>query len=101
MQDFIGKSQLMDLHTTTPGWTWHNNTLGQARIFAKLDRVLCNTSWLSLMPTSFYETLSHSTSDHKPIILHLFPPTRQCPKAFKYFTAWQLMEGYRDLVHTV
>lgn len=98
LQDFINKTQLLELHSTSPGWTWHNMNVGSSRIYAQLDRILCNTHWLSLMPSSYYETLSHLSSDHKPLLLHLIQLTRTNSKPFKYFKSWQSIEGYKEIV---
>src|SRR4051812_8384616 len=84
IQDFINKTNLLELRSSTPGWTWHNMSIGSSRIYAKLDRILCNTHWLTLMPSSYYEALSHLTSDHKPLLLHLTKPPSGTSKPFKY-----------------
>lgn len=39
--DCITHCSLTDLSVGS-SWSWHNNTHGNARIFGKIDRVLCN-----------------------------------------------------------
>jgi mannosylglycoprotein endo-beta-mannosidase len=98
--DCLNNCGLTDLKSNASNWSWHNNQSGKSRIYAKLDRGLCNDQWLNLLPESHLEYKSSSTSDHNLMLVQLKPTTISGPKTFKFFNHWMSMEGFNDLLQT-
>src|SRR3954470_4497038 len=97
--DFTSKAGLLDVPTSSPiQWTWHNNNMGDRRIYSRLDRAMCNLIWLSAAPTSICKVLSYVSSDHCPLLLHISPNNAGKARPFKYFSSWSQLPGYADAV---
>ena len=62
--DFISNCSLLDMRSMGSTWTQNNKSHNYGRIAGRLDRILCNSHWLDILPLAFYEFLPHSTSDH-------------------------------------
>ena len=58
--DFITNCTLSDLRSVGNCLSWNNKSLDGGRITGRLDRTLCNTSWLQTLPMSCYEYLAPS-----------------------------------------
>ena len=50
--DLIHSYALTDIRHTVDKWSWHNKVIGSKRIVGRLDRALCNTSWIYVFPCS-------------------------------------------------
>ena len=59
---------------------------------------LCNEGWLDLLPASYYDYLSPSTSDHAPMLIHMICKSNIGHKLFKFFNYWLQCEGFDDLL---
>ena len=82
--DFTAACALTDISHTGGKWSSHNNVTGARRLVGRLDRALCNTAWISVLPGSYYEYLSHSSSDHSPIFMHMLEKQETGKKPFKF-----------------
>ena len=67
---FITSCSLTDLRSVGTYWSQNNKCMEGGRIIGRLDRSLCNSKWLDVLPLSYYEYLSHSSSDHAPCLLN-------------------------------
>ncbi|XP_058071196.1 uncharacterized protein LOC131220260 [Magnolia sinica] len=59
-------------------FTWCNNKEGNARVWARLDRVLINSPWVSMFQLFRVEHLPQTNSNHAPLRLVL--PAQTPPK---------------------
>src|SRR3954465_8166037 len=97
--DFSSKAGLIDVPTSSnTQWTWHNNNMGDKRIYSRLDRAMCNPIWLNTAPTSICKVLSHMSSDHCPILVHIFTNIPGKARPFKYFSSCSQLPGYAEVV---
>ncbi|XP_058111584.1 uncharacterized protein LOC131254898 [Magnolia sinica] len=65
--DMIHNSGLLDAGFEGKCFTWCNNREGNARVWARLDRVLLNSTWVSQLPLCRVEHLPRIISDHAPL----------------------------------
>jgi len=101
LKDFnecISYCSLPDISCTGSIWSWSNRTTGQRRIVGRLDRILCNTSWIDKLPESVYAYLCSSSSDHAPMLLQIKPTTNSGPKPFRFYNYWKECEGFSDIL---
>lgn len=83
--DCLTQAGLFDLRFHGELNTWTNKT-PTAPIAKKLDRLLVNQSWISLLPHSSATFLSPNFSDHSPCVLDLDVPLPiSGTKPFKFF----------------
>ncbi|VVB09125.1 unnamed protein product [Arabis nemorensis] len=84
-RDCLLQMGMFDLRSQGPQFTWTNNQPSDP-IVEKLDRVLVNSSWISMFPNSTTTFLAPNISDHCPALLDL---SYQLPKTgtrpFKFF----------------
>lgn len=62
--DFVTTHQLVDLGFSGPKFTWRRGTQ-----FARLDRALANTAYLSAFPNIAVQHLPKIQSDHRPLLI--------------------------------
>ncbi|XP_062109857.1 uncharacterized protein LOC133821725 [Humulus lupulus] len=79
-------------------FTWNNKKNGDERIYAKLDRVLANSDWVSSYPTAEAVFLPEGDFDHSPILLSVFQEVAGGKKPFRYFDMWSTAPSYRERV---
>lgn len=81
-------SSLTHLATRRAEFTWNNGRRCMARIERRLDRAICNDSWLSFWDSSTCCALPKSQSDHHPLLMIMKkgPSTGPCP--FKFLAMW-------------
>lgn len=60
---------LIDMGFNGNSFTWYNKWPNGRTMFEQLDRVFCNSAWLSVFPNSKVDNLGFRTSDHKPVKL--------------------------------
>ncbi|KAJ0983984.1 hypothetical protein J5N97_002340 [Dioscorea zingiberensis] len=110
---FIVHNNLSDLKFSGPPFTWCNNQRGGSRIWARLDRILCNDKWLD--EASYYHVphLARCQSDHAPILLKCWKQLQNIKKPFRFDNNWINLpechksveeiwntEGLRNPMHT-
>ncbi|XP_058106324.1 uncharacterized protein LOC131249536 [Magnolia sinica] len=89
---------LMDAGLSGNRFTWSNNQVGSPRVWARLDRVLCNGSWINSFPHFQVKHLPHVNSDHCPLLL-AFPPMMQYfLKSFRFQRMWILHQEYPNVI---
>jgi hypothetical protein len=98
VEDLISDWELEDIIPTNGKFTWSNRRLGPGHIAARLDRFLVQSSFLSLGLLATSKVLPHSTSDHKPVSLSLFPPSTLGPLPFRFCPSWAHHENFQSLV---
>lgn len=71
--NFLNKSNLVDLGFSGPLFTWTNNREFGCTIRTRIDRCHANPRWISLFPNSKVFHLPRIHSDHCPILLKTIP----------------------------
>ncbi|XP_057251813.1 uncharacterized protein LOC130591882 [Beta vulgaris subsp. vulgaris] len=89
---------LSDLKSTGAYYTWNNKQEGEARVFSKLDRALCNDKWLEMLPTSEAWFMPEGLFDHSPILVRVHKEIVQGNKPFKYYQMWSKAPDFQRRV---
>ncbi|GMI81993.1 hypothetical protein HRI_001868600 [Hibiscus trionum] len=66
----VEECSLLDLGYTGPWFTWEKGRFSETNIRERLDRGLANPVWEAQFPDYHIRHLSHSFSDHRPILLN-------------------------------
>jgi len=90
---------LIHLETNGVRFTWTNRREGGAFMAQRIDRAICNESWIDYWSVFSCNTLVKCFSDHFPLLLTLNknPPITIIPR-FKFFKAWTDFESCESLV---
>lgn len=90
-QNRIQQCGLMDLGSIGSKFTWKGQTYGTYdRMFARLDRGMCNASWRLAFPNAFVKVLTRvDFSDHHPILINLHGSDGgRETRPFRFESAW-------------
>lgn len=79
--------QLTHLMTRGAQFTWSNGRRGNCTE-KRLDRAICNDSWLNYWYSVSCCTLTRSKSDHFPLLVSLKKEERNYSSSFKFFKMW-------------
>ncbi|XP_074293057.1 uncharacterized protein LOC141619961 [Silene latifolia] len=85
-QDFTSwrfDNSLLDVPFFGPLFTWFNNRSDDQLIMERLDRACANTDLFQLFPAISVMHLPILVSDHAPIILKFFPPTKVVRRPYR------------------
>lgn len=93
----IQEAGLEDVKASGLHFTWQNNNEA-VFIRRKLDRVLINDKWMESYTYSEAKFLSHSTSDHTPMILHIGTNQPKGGKTFRFFNHWTQIPGFWPII---
>ncbi|XP_050222755.1 uncharacterized protein LOC126672846 [Mercurialis annua] len=69
-------------------FTWNNHRSEQDNIKERLYRFLCSPSFRQLAPFAIVQHLDELGSDHRPILLDLFPSRIKTPRLFHFDRRW-------------
>lgn len=78
----------MDLGYIEYHFTWNNRRIENDNIQERLDKVLSNSAWRILLPQAIVRHLPTHKSDHKLIILHMYPFYPSRLKPFRFEKMW-------------
>ncbi|KAI9081966.1 hypothetical protein K1719_036228 [Acacia pycnantha] len=97
-KDFIHSSGLVDLGSQGPKFTWRRGSL-----LMRLDRALCNSSWLHRFPSGLVNHLPKILSDHRPIAISINPTqqVRPSPKHFRFLAPWISHPDFQGIVQRI
>lgn len=70
-QDWVSRNGLIDLGYVGVVFTWSHGESTATRWAARLDRALFDDPWRRLFPTALVRHLTHSHSDHCPLLWEL------------------------------
>jgi hypothetical protein len=90
VEDIMLDWDLEDIKPSRGKFTWTNKRVGLSHIIARLDRFLVQNSFLLLGLNFSSKIMSHSVSDHKPILLELSRDENLGPIPFRFSPAWLL-----------
>ncbi|KAI9117386.1 hypothetical protein K1719_011552 [Acacia pycnantha] len=80
------------METSGPFYTWKGPKWeGLERVFKRLDRCLCNVSWLELFEDAKVRVIPRIGSDHHPLLIKMIVDRpRAESRTFRYEMAWQM-----------
>ncbi|GMI95318.1 hypothetical protein like AT1G43760 [Hibiscus trionum] len=85
---------LSDVGYQSRWYTWEKGKFESTNIRERLDRGVANNAWWSLHPHFVLSHMTHSFSDHCPLLMDTF--TQSTPRSlwhFKFEAAWLLEES--------
>ncbi|KAI9112328.1 hypothetical protein K1719_016851 [Acacia pycnantha] len=69
------------------------------RVYKKLDRCLCNVSWLEKYENAEARILPRIHSDHHPVLVNLLGETQSAgPRNFRFQIMWQMHEKFNEVL---
>ncbi|KAF5480638.1 hypothetical protein F2P56_001374 [Juglans regia] len=92
---------LLDLPYVRNRLSWCNGRLGVRCIWARLDRVLVNMTFINLWGDVHVEYLPRSSSDHLPMVVSLCREQSMVARPFRFQCMWGTHEGFLPLVKEV
>lgn len=101
MEDFVNWSDtnhLIHLPTRDSFFTWSNRRGGNAFTERRLDRSICNQSWLDMCSSLSCSTLLRHPSDHSPLLLDFNHTTSRFGSQFKFLKMWAMHDDCINLV---
>ncbi|KAJ0984543.1 hypothetical protein J5N97_002899 [Dioscorea zingiberensis] len=98
---FIAHSNLAELKFSGSPFTWCNNQGGQSRIWARLDRALCNYDWLNEISQYQMTHLARYQSDHSPLLVTCQKYSDSRKRLFKFDNNWIHLPKCHDIVASI
>jgi len=101
MVDFQNWNDAFDLlHLPTKGalFTWKNGIEGNRFTQRRLDRPICNQSWLDLCSSTSCSSLIRTKSDHYPLLLDFKTVDIPFSSNFKFLKMWALHPDCEDFI---
>ena len=98
VENLILTSKMIDFKPKKGRFTWTNNRVGAANIFARLDRFLVHSSLLKGKKIIASNILAKLTSDHKPIVLLIEDEEDLGPIPFQFNPLWKDQESFMSIV---
>ncbi|XP_019431608.1 PREDICTED: uncharacterized protein LOC109338759 [Lupinus angustifolius] len=95
---FIENANLLHLPTRGASFTWSNRRTGSALTEKRLDRSLCNETWLNLWSQVSWQTLPRSSYDHHPLLFSAYPGSPPLFTPFKFQKMWLLHLDRRRVI---
>ncbi|XP_062104287.1 uncharacterized protein LOC133815464 [Humulus lupulus] len=96
-QHCVEHCKLSDMKFSGTFFTWNNKQGGKDRVYAKLDRVLANESWIGKFQNAEVIFFPEGTMDHSPFMVN-FGALPENKKPFRYFNFWSNLEGFHRTV---
>ncbi|KAF7824263.1 ribonuclease H [Senna tora] len=97
-RNFMDSSAMIDLLAQGNWYTWHNGRLGDAAVWERLDKCLCNVSWLENYPHTRVVSLASFCSDHSPLVVNMYECIPYRPRPFRFEAMWLLDEACEKVV---
>ena len=69
-------------------FSWNNMQIDEHNIQERLDHVLANQEWNNTFLQAQVHSLPYFSSDHRPLLVYLFPKVEQFTKPFRYEAYW-------------
>lgn len=88
LADTMEQCQLTDASYNGVFLTWCNKQEGEARMYAKLDRIIVNNAWLQEFNWSSALFLNLGISDHAPGVLFTGSSCKRQQRRFKFCNFW-------------
>ncbi|WJX32857.1 hypothetical protein P8452_21136 [Trifolium repens] len=101
MDDFLqwtDNNNLIHIPTRGVEFTWANGREGKNYTQKRLDRAICNLSWINMSTTISCSTLVKHKSDHCPLLLDFHNHELSFASQFRFFRMWSMHNGCKDLI---
>lgn len=92
-QELMLNSGLIDLGYIGPNFTWRRGST-----LVRLDRALCNNTWIEDYPNTTVMHLPKIQSDHRPMFIRSAAVGPLNERPFRYLAAWALHPDFERLV---
>ncbi|XP_062085223.1 uncharacterized protein LOC133791314 [Humulus lupulus] len=96
-QSCVEFCRLVDVKFSGSYYTWNNKQGGNDRVYAKLDRVLANNSWLENFKEAEVIFFPEGLMDHCPFMVN-FGTAPVTKRSFKFFNFWCNLDGFQRIV---
>jgi hypothetical protein len=97
-QQWTNSNDLLHLPTLGAWFTWANGRRGCAFSEKRLDRAICNQTWLNQCSKVSCATLIKNKSDHYPILLDFQFSNISFASQFKFMKMWSLDQSCKDVI---
>lgn len=99
-QGFLDRCELIQLPTTGLFYTWARDRFDTGHLERKLDRVLCNSTWLG---TWFFSSchVPRTVSDHPPLLINCTDSVDNGPKPFRFQSMWLQHPDFKSFARQV
>jgi hypothetical protein len=97
-QLWTNNNYLIHLPTADAFFTWRNGRDGIRSTKRRLDRCVCNQSWMNISTSVNCSTLTRNHSDHYPILLEFQLNNHKFSTQFKFLKMWSLHENCKDVI---
>jgi len=97
-QNWTNNNNLIHLPTRGAAFTWRNGREGHRYTERRLDRCICNHSWIDTCNNVTSSTLIRNRSDHHPILLEFLINDHKFTSQFKFMKMWSLHDDCRSIV---
>ncbi|XP_075096182.1 uncharacterized protein LOC142174296 [Nicotiana tabacum] len=89
---------LQELKSTGAFYTWNNKQSGEDRVMSRIDRVLANFEWITVLHASTVHYMTEGLYDHSPTIISWDNRKLMGNRHFKYFNMWSMDPDFKDKV---
>jgi hypothetical protein len=96
--DWTDSNSLVHLPTRGMDFTWNNGRRGSNHTERRLDRSICNLSFIDTCSTITCSTLTKTRSDHFPILLDFLSSEAKHVSQFKFMAMWLLHPDCMNVV---
>lgn len=99
--NWLDDCKLLDLGSSGPAFTWRGPKYGcYARVFERLDRAVCSSSWRVKFPEAYVKVLARIKSDHHPLLLYTGLKGSDTRKSmFRFEAAWLTHPNFRSFMN--
>ena len=99
MEELIHLCDLNDIKPKAGRFTWSNNRVGLANIFAHIERFLVHSNLLDEKAIISSKILPKISSDHHPISLLFENDEDLGPIPFRFSSLWTERDGFLETIH--
>ncbi|KAI9096746.1 hypothetical protein K1719_025925 [Acacia pycnantha] len=98
LNNFLHSNGLIDMGFNGPRFTWRRGSL-----LMRLDRAICNPSWIQSFPYSTIDHLPKLFSNHRPILikLGLNSQARSFKPPFRFLAPWLAHSDFQSIVQRI
>ncbi|KAA3473894.1 reverse transcriptase [Gossypium australe] len=98
----LSECRLMDMGFSRRWFTWERGNLLETNIRERLDRGVANEEWLAMFPKVSIQHLTHSFSDHCPLLVNTKRAKQGAKEvAFRFEAWWTMQESFEEKVKNI
>lgn len=96
--DWFDTNNFIHFPTRDVQFTWSNGRRGLMHTERRLDRDICNQSWIDLCSSLHVSTLIKHKSDHFPLLLEFENSQHRFMPRFKFMQMWIQHEDCKGII---